>query len=102
MTELKVKILRSFKEKIIGLLGAKSAYPVLLKTRFGIHTFGMKFPIDALVLDKKSRVVKICENLKPNRVFFWWPVFESVLELPAGEIKKNKIKAGDRVKIKLM
>lgn len=69
MIELKVKILKSFKDKTVGLLGAKSAYPVLMKTRFGIHTFGMKFPIDALVLDKKSRVVKICENLKPNGVF---------------------------------
>lgn len=100
MTELKVKLLNSFKDKTIGLLGREKAYSVFFKTRFGIHTFGMKFPIDVVILDKNNKVVKIFENLKPNRIFFWLPVFDKVLELPKGEIAINKIKLGEKIETK--
>ncbi|MCL5438762.1 MAG: DUF192 domain-containing protein [Patescibacteria group bacterium] len=99
MIKLKVKILRSFKEKTIGLLNAKKAIPVFIKTRFGIHTFGLKFSIDVLVLDKNDKVVKISKNLRPDRIFLWNPVFNKIVELPSGEINKNKIKIGDKIRI---
>lgn len=97
MIELKVKILSGFKDKTIGLLFIKNAYPVFIETRFGIHTFLLRFSIDVLVLDKENKVVKTAQNLKPNRLFFWNPIYNKILELPAGEIKKNKIKIGDFV-----
>ncbi|MBI2074450.1 MAG: DUF192 domain-containing protein [Candidatus Levybacteria bacterium] len=100
VVELKVKILKNFKEKAIGLLSEKKPFPVLIRTRFGIHTFGLRFPIDVLVLDKFNKVVKISENLKPNRVFFWNPLYSKVIELPKGEIRKSKIKIGETIRIK--
>ncbi|MCL5432609.1 MAG: DUF192 domain-containing protein [Patescibacteria group bacterium] len=102
MIKLKVKKLTSFKEKTIGLLNNKKAIPVLIKTRFGIHTFGLKFPIDVLVLDKNNKVVKISNNLKQNRIFLWNPLFSNVIELPSGQINNNKIKIGDTISIGLL
>jgi|SRR3989344_3553943 len=99
MIELKVKILKCFKEKVIGLIGSKNSHAVLIKTRFGIHTFGLKFPIDVLVLNNKDRVVRISKGLKQNRIFVWPPNYNKVIELPKGEIDKNQIRIGDKIKI---
>lgn len=99
MIELKVKALKSFKEKTIGLIGSKSPHAVLIKTRFGIHTFGLKFPIDVLVLDKKDNVAKISKGLKQNRIFVWPPNYNKIIELPKGEVDKNQIRIGDKIKI---
>lgn len=97
MVQLKVKELKSLKDKTIGLINAKKAYPVLIKTRFGIHTFGLKFAIDVLILNKENQVVKLVENLKPNRIFLWNPIFYKVIELPAGIIKEKRIRVGDKI-----
>ncbi len=98
MIELRVKLLNG-RSKIRGLLGSKKAYPVLLKTRFGIHTLGMKFPIDVIILDKNNFVVKLAKNLKPNHIFLWNPLYETCIELPTGEIAKRKIVVGEKTKI---
>ncbi len=97
MIELKVTILKTFAKKTKGLLGAKKAYPVLFKTRFGIHTFGLTFPLDVLILDRENCIVKLAINLKPMNIFLWHPVYDTVIELPAGTIKKCKLSVGDTI-----
>ncbi len=99
MISLKVVPANNLKEKMTGLIGKKKAYPLLLKTRFGIHTFGLTFPIDVVVLDKNNKVVKLKESLRPNSLFFWNPKFDTLLELPQGEISNKKIFVCDKVKI---
>ena len=96
MVTLKVKEQKGI-GKINGLIGAQKAYPISFKTRFGIHTFGLKFPIDLLILDKNNRVVVLKANLKPNRIFLWNPQFDSVIELPAGEINRLDLKIGEKI-----
>lgn len=73
----------------------------MIKTRFGIHTFGVRFTIDVLILDKKNKIASIKENLKPNRIFLWNPAYEKVIELPRGTIKKYSLKLGDAIKLDL-
>ena len=98
MNTLKVKLLKSLRDRGIGLIGKKKPETIMFYTRFGIHTFGMKFPIDVLILDEDDKVVKLVENLKPNKIFFWPPKFKKVLELPSGFIKNNKIEIGGKIK----
>lgn len=90
---------KHIKNKHIGLMGAKKPYPVFFKTRFGIHTFFLKFPIDVLILDENNRVVKMAQNLKPNSIFVWNPKYSKVVELPAGAISKNKILVENEIKL---
>ncbi len=99
MVTIHVKALKGFREKTRGLLFAKKAYSILIETRFGIHTFGLLFPIDVLVLDAHNKVVKISSNLKPNRIFLWNPRFNKVLELPEDDIKRYRIQVGDEIKL---
>lgn len=93
-----VKFYKNIKDRGIGLIGKNKAFPVLFNTRFGIHTLGLKFPIDVLILDDNYRVVKIKNNLFPNRFLIWPLAYQWVLELPAGYVKKNKIKLGENCK----
>lgn len=85
--------------KIVGLIGKKEVSAITFTTRFGIHTFGLRFPIDVLILDENNSVVVLKKNLKKNRIFLWNPKFNRVIELPQGFIEKNKIKKLDKVKI---
>ena len=50
-----------------------------------IHTFFMKFTIDAYFLDKSGKIVKIIKNMKPWRVSGIFITAHSVLEFKAGE-----------------
>jgi len=95
-----ISITKTMRDRIIGLLKEKEPKALSLKTRWGIHTFGMKFSIDCIVLDKNRKVVFIRENLLPNRVLFWNPKYCRVMELPSGAIGKSGTKIGDVLEIK--
>jgi uncharacterized membrane protein (UPF0127 family) len=97
MVELKVKYLKTYREMSVGLLGAVRAENMYFKTRFGIHTFFMKFPIDVMILDRQNRVAAIKKNLKPFRIFFWNPKNDGVVELQEGTIEREKIRVGEQI-----
>jgi uncharacterized membrane protein (UPF0127 family) len=65
----------------------------------GIHTFAMRFPIDAVYLDRDRIVVHIEEALKPWRMAAISIHAASVLELPAGTIHDSQTALGDQVDI---
>ena len=87
----------SYVGKVLGLIGKKHPHALLLKTRFGIHTFGVRFPIDVVILNKSNEIVTLKEHLLPNRIFFWNPSFDTVIELPEGTIKKYNLKITDKL-----
>jgi len=92
---------KNLREKMQGMIGKREPTALMINTRFGIHTFGVKFPIDVLILDNKNKAVSVKENLKPNRIFLWNPMHEKVIELPAGTIKKTAIKMNDSIELEL-
>ncbi len=90
----------SFSDQVLGLLNPANPRSLLFRTRFGIHTFGLKNTIDVLVLDSRWKVVKICIGLKPNRLFFYNPLFPIVIELPRNSITNSKTAIGDILSIR--
>jgi uncharacterized membrane protein (UPF0127 family) len=60
-----LKVASDWIEASIGLLNQPKGTAMLFKTRWGIHTFGMKYPINVLVLNHQMKVVQIGKNLKP-------------------------------------
>jgi uncharacterized membrane protein (UPF0127 family) len=61
-----------------------------------IHTLGMRWPIDAIFMDKSYRVRKLTRGLLPWRIAVCWTA-ESVLELPAGVLLQTGTRVGDRL-----
>jgi uncharacterized membrane protein (UPF0127 family) len=65
----------------------------------GIHTFAMRFPIDAIYLDRDRIVIHIEEELKPWRMAAVRVRASSVLELPTGTIRESLTALGDQIDI---
>ena len=65
----------------------------------GIHTFAMRFPIDAVYLDRERIVIHIEEGLKPWRLAAVRIHAASVLELPTGTVQESQTVIGDQVDI---
>jgi len=74
------------------------------------HSFwmkDMKFDIDIIFLDKEMKVVHIFENVRKdtyknqNDYKIFIPKLKSkyVIEIKSGEVKKNKLKLGDIIKL---
>lgn len=61
-----------------------------------VHTWGMRFPIDVLYLDRKKRIQKLRSVMTPWRLSFCLSA-HSVLELPAGVIEDTNTQRGDQL-----
>jgi uncharacterized protein len=82
-----------------GLLGRRElpiGEGILLKPASSVHMAFMRFPIDAVFLDRDLRVMKIASDLRPWRVAGSRGA-KAVLELPAGEATRRGLTAGDRL-----
>ena len=85
----------------LGLMG-RARLPenggLLIHGTNGIHMMFMRFPIDAVFVDKKGTVVKTYKRLRPwiGMVPFVWRA-DKVAELPAGAIERHGIKVGDQL-----
>ncbi|HWP22749.1 MAG TPA: DUF192 domain-containing protein [Candidatus Binatia bacterium] len=100
----KVKKADSFVTRLIGLLKRKHLGPeeaLWLMPSKGIHTIGMKFPIDVLFLNKDNQVLGMVSGMLPYRISAVHLRGYSVLELPSGTIKKSRTEVGDELEISL-
>ena len=92
-----VDVPESRRERIRGLLGTSSlgrGHGMLLERCRSVHTFGMRFPIDVVLLDRAHRVVAV-RRVPPGRVTMPRPGVRHVLECPEG----SGLRAGDRLTI---
>ena len=82
---------------LLGRTGLEAGTGLWLVPCEWIHMFGMKFPIDVVVLDKHDVVVGLQEALRPGRIgkLFWRA--HSTLELPVGAIQASGTAKGDRI-----
>jgi uncharacterized membrane protein (UPF0127 family) len=82
-----------------GLLGRRdlpSGKGMLLRPASSVHMAFMRFPIDAVFLDRDLRVVKIADDLRPWRTAGSRGA-KAVLEIPAGEADRRGVRVGDRL-----
>ncbi len=98
----KVKVADSILGRLIGLLGRRSLQPdsgVWIVPANAVHTIGMLFSFDLVLIDKDFKVVGLRELVRPFRIT--WPErhAESVLELPAHTIFRSRTQIGDQLLI---
>jgi uncharacterized membrane protein (UPF0127 family) len=82
-----------------GLLGRREFLPgqaLWIVPCESVHTFGMKFAIDLVYLDRHLRIRKIRRSVPPWRVSACLTAY-SVIELPAGAIRPKDAEPGDFV-----
>lgn len=93
----------TFGERLKGLLGRSSLsdnQALILKPCTSIHTFFMRFAIDVLFLGKDNRIVKVVQNIHPNRLspIVW--ASQMAIELPAGKITQTNTQTGDSIEFR--
>jgi uncharacterized protein len=87
----------------LGLMG-RSRLPeqggLLIESCNGIHMMFMRFPIDAVFLDRSGRVVRVVDRLRP-----WIGLVPfvrratRVVELPAGAAARLRLRPGDELRV---
>ena len=86
-------------QRMRGLLGRRElpeGEGILLRHAGSIHTFFMRFPIDAVFLDRDDTVVGVAADVPPWRAAGRKGA-KSVLELPAGEAERRGVEVGQRL-----
>jgi uncharacterized protein len=92
----------SFFLKLAGLIFRKKlgeGEGLLLYNCNSIHTFWMRYPIDAIFLNRSFEIVRIIENLKPFRFSPFIRDAEFALEIMKFSAGKFNLKAGDAAKL---
>jgi uncharacterized protein len=82
-----------------GLLGRDGLAPgegLWIVPCAAIHTFGMRFPIDLVYLDRKKRVKKVRSDVRSWRLSACL-FAHSVLELASGTVRRTQTGPGDKL-----
>ncbi len=100
--EIVVSIADTFFSRLKGLMGRKEMNEneaMLLVPCNGIHTFFMRFTIDAIFLSEDNHVLSYVSEIPPWSL--WMPVRGShkVLELKGGMLNKLLISKGQRLEL---
>jgi len=98
----RVKVADTSITRFIGLLGRRglpAGEGLLIKPSNGVHTLGMRFSIDVLLLDRAGFVVAAYNNLRPFRVTRLNWKAAMALELPPGTIGGSRTERGDQLLI---
>jgi uncharacterized protein len=82
-----------------GLLGRDelpAGHALVLAPCQGVHTFGMRFPLDIVAVARDGTVVAVRRHVPRRRVVFALRAF-AVVELAAGACETVKLTLGDRL-----
>ena len=95
-----VVVVSNFVGRAVGLLG-KAGLPeaqgLWISPCASIHTFGMRFRIDVVMLDPTGRIVSLGADLSPWRLGPRGAQGGAALELAAGAIEQLQFLVGDRL-----
>jgi hypothetical protein len=79
---------------LLGRSGLPAGQGLWIVPCESVHTFGMKFPIDLVYLDRKKKVKKVRSGVPPWRLSACLSA-HSVLELVSGTIHRTQTRPGD-------
>ena len=94
----RVRVADTGLSRIVGLLGERElprGDGLLIVPSQGVHTWGMLFPIDIVVLDRGWNVLALRRRMRAFRMtrLFWKAA--AVLELPPGMLDSTATAVGD-------
>ncbi|GAB4242569.1 MAG: hypothetical protein OHK0028_21160 [Deltaproteobacteria bacterium] len=86
--------------RLVGLLGTAAigeGEGLWIVPCRGVHTFGMRYPIDVAFLDPGGIVTGVLERFPPNRFGRVFREARGALELPPGTLAATGTAQGDRL-----
>lgn len=98
----RVHLAERFLARLVGLLLDRRLAPeegLLLRPCRSVHTFGMRYAIDVVHLDRHLRVRAIARAVPPFRVVRGPRSAAAALELPAGGADRAGLRVGERMSL---
>lgn len=92
-----------FSQRLLGLMGKAnmpSEHALWIANCPSIHTFFMRFPIDAIFVDKNLRVKAVYHSMQPWRVSRYVLGADSVFELKGGTLNETSVQVGDQLHVR--
>lgn len=96
----RVRLADGWWSRLRGMLGRpepEAGGGLLLVPCRGVHMFGMRYPLDVLLLDETGRVLAVHESLEPWSRTDYHGEARYGLELPTGTIQASETSSGDRL-----
>jgi uncharacterized membrane protein (UPF0127 family) len=84
-----------------GLLDADGLGPgqaLVIAPSQGVHTFGMRFAIDVVGLNRHGEVVLVRSAVPRRRIVFAWRAF-AIVEAQAGRAESLGLRVGDQLEV---
>ena len=92
-------VARTFCRRLTGLIGRRSlphGSALMIPRCNQVHTFGMRFPIDVLLLNADN-VILAAESLRPWKISKRHPGATKVIELPSGTVSEYNLRVSDQL-----
>ena len=96
-----VKVADNPWSRMVGLLGKKALPPdqaLLIRPCSSVHTFFMRFDMDAIFIDRENRVLKVVQKMRPFR-FAGARRSRAVIEFMGGALEGMQNEEGDQLTI---
>ncbi len=93
-------VANTFFRRLKGLLGSaplSDGEGLLLVNEKSIHTFFMTFPIDVIYIDEQKKVIRLDDNVVPNKIGKHLSNSRYILEVPVGTIAKSRTSIDDQL-----
>lgn len=97
---LHIEVADSFFSRLRGLMGRSDLTDrqgLLIAPCSSIHMCFMRFPIDAVYINRDYEILKIVSGLHPWLGLSWCPGAWAVIELKSGESKRYGLAVGDKL-----
>jgi len=85
--------------RMVGLLGKKelpAGEALLIRPCSSVHTFFMRFPMDAIFVNRENQVLKVVRGMRPFR-FAGARRSHAVIELMGGALADGQVQPGDQL-----
>jgi uncharacterized membrane protein (UPF0127 family) len=94
--------LSTFLHRAVGLLARTTLRPdegVWITSCRAIHTLGMRVAIDVIFVDHDGHVIRVVQNVRPNRVALSCKGAQGVVELGGGALREVDVLPGDLLEL---
>lgn len=89
---------RTRKQGLLGRDRLEAGTALVIAPSQGVHTFGMRFPIDIVGVSRDGTVVKCRSEVGPRRLVFAFSAF-AMLEVASGVGSEAGLEVGDRLTV---
>jgi uncharacterized protein len=90
---LEIAVAVGFRARLLGLSGLdrdEAGAGLLIPRCASVHTFGMRFALDLVFLDRRGRVLETRRGMPPRRLVWAQSGAAAVLELPAAGERSSR------------